>query len=254
MDNAEYRSRRDFLSRAFLDLGIDRCVIVTGSFRAGTTLLCDLLAQNGVPSPGDEKFSHFYQMRAPSKSAAFEDAMVNILKSAVDGLFATKLMWPHRNELAACLGFDRSHARDFAKIFPGARWINVVRSDKIDQSISFWKAKKTNRWHVYADLEAEPELEFDAAGIRKAYAELSIHDDMWKLFHDEAGTSPIEIVYEDFLADMETNVDRLLNNLGAGHAPSPSGRRYKPNLLMQRNAQSERLKQQFLNYSYLTGD
>jgi LPS sulfotransferase NodH len=231
--------------------GVDRCVIVTGSFRAGTSFICTLLEKNGLPSVGKEKFRKYFPFRKPGTEKAFREQLGETFATAQDGLFCSKLMWPHRNYLSLALDYGRDEAAAFAQSFPDAKWINVIRRDKFAQAISFWKAKLTDRWHVHGD-EAEPEVIYDFEGIRKAFVELSGHDMLWQDFHARAGTGARSITYEDFLTDVAGKLHELLGFIGDHRLPVERLDASSP-LRRQSNEQSAEFRERFIADFYCTG-
>ncbi|MFZ1468671.1 MAG: Stf0 family sulfotransferase [Paracoccaceae bacterium] len=251
-DGFDPARRRAIFAEAVRQADITRSVIVTGSFRAGTSFVCTMLGNNGLPGTDQERFGGFWQAGPDKPEAAFQDRVSEILSTAQHGIFTAKLMWPHRNFLAQALGFARADSAAFAAIFPDARWIDIRRRDKFSQAISFWKAKLTDRWHVYAD-EAEPQVTYDFKAIRAAFVELSAHDLLWQDFHDQAGTAANCIVYEDFLADVDAGLGALLAALGPDHRHNTPPLTASTRLRRQGNDQSQAIRDRFLADLYKTG-
>lgn len=251
MTGIDYDSRRRMFREVLDSHGVHRCVIVTGSFRAGTSFICSMLARNGVPSVDHEKFSKYYPFRKPGTDQAFNDQLEKTFATTMNGLFTSKLMWPHRNNISVALGFGRADSAAFAESFPSTRWINVIRRDKVAQAISFWKAKLTDRWHVRHG-EAEPEVDYDFEGIRKAFVELSGHDMLWQDFHTEAQTGARHVHYEDFQADTEGSLRDLLVFI-ADHRLRQDAFQPSSPLRKQRNTQSVEFYHRFLADFYCTG-
>jgi len=251
---ADIHRQRDQFRAALQEAGIDRTVLITGSFRAGTSYICSLLKANGLPEPGQEAFSKYFDLRFADPKVAFETRITQSLRTAQNGLYAAKIMWPHRNNLAIALGFDRAASLEFAAMFPRSRWINIIRQDKIAQAISFHKAKQSNRWHVYKKDGAEPEVTYDAGEIRKAMTELSIHDMLWRDFHNQAATHVCHVVYEEFLEDVPVNLTKLVDFLGPDHIDAPDIPVIASRLRRQRNAQSEDFTARFLQDCYRSGN
>ena len=251
--DALHHHRRKIFRNSVEDFSIHHCVIVTGSFRSGTSYICDCLEKNGLPNISHEKFSGFSSCRDPAQEDEFSQVLSDVVMTATEGFFFSKLMWPHRNDLALSLGYERGDSAQFAAIFPDAKWINIVRRDKIGQAISFWKAKTTNRWHIYKkDKTPEPQLDYDFNGIREAYVELSAHDLLWKDFYALAGCHVFSIEYEDFLASPQENLLALLEFIGPNRLIPPAIA-FDANLKMQRNQQSEEIRERFLADFYKTG-
>lgn len=254
MSNIDFDARRKLFAELLNEHSIDRSVIVTGSFRAGTSFICSMLRKNGLLSIGQEKFSKFSKFRRDGDLDAFRKQLSQTFSTSQDGLFSCKLMWPHRNNLSMALGYGRDDAAEMAAMFPDAKWINIVRRDKVAQAVSFWKAKLTKRWHVkHGTNDAEPDVEYDFEGIRKAFVELSGHDMLWHDFHARAGTGAPTLIYEDFLTNVDGNLLSLLNYIGDHGVTVKNEVVAKSPLKMQRNAQSEEFCDRFLADFYLTG-
>lgn len=250
----DYAARREIFREALEAHGITRCVLVTGSFRAGTSLVCSLLARNGLPSIGNEKFSGYFNYRHPGNEALLREKLDATFATAQDGLFCAKIMWPHRNSLALSLGFQRADSVAFAQIFPQAKWINILRRDKIAQAISFWKAKQTDRWHVFKKEEEEPEVDYDFNGLRAAMAELSLHDRLWWIFYRLAGVTPAEVIYEEFQQNVPKQLARLVDFVGPEHRLPTGELIAETRLKKQRNVHSEELRRKFLDDCFRSGN
>lgn len=252
-DTIDYAARREIFRAALDAHDITRCVLVTGSFRAGTSFVCSLLDKNGLPSIGNEKFRSYFGCRHPGSEGQLRDKLDATFATAQDGLFCAKIMWPHRNNLAMALGFERADSADFAQIFPQAKWINIVRRDKIAQAISFWKARQTDRWHVFKK-EDEPEVDYDFDGLRAAMAELSVHDRLWRIFYRLSEVAPAEVVYEEFQRNVPKQLARLTDYIGPEHRLTNGDLVVETGLKKQRDANSEVLRRQFLDDCFRSGN
>ncbi|MCJ1903260.1 Stf0 family sulfotransferase [Paracoccus versutus] len=231
---------------------IDRTVIVTGSFRAGTSFVCSLLGANGMAGIRAERFSKLVPLAARPEDEALGSQLDQIFSTAANGLFVTKIMWPHRNALARVLGFERDDSAALAKIFPRARWINVIRRDKLGQAVSYWKAKETDRWQQMKAHEVSSEPDYDFERIRACFVELAAHDMLWQDFHARAGTDVRHIVYEDFVERVVTDLPSLLDWLD-GHRLETGPIKTASPLKQQRNGHSDEMRERFLADLYRTG-
>jgi hypothetical protein len=92
MTNTTYQaSRRRVIFREMMAAhGIDRCVIVTGSFRAGTSFVCSLLGANGMAGIRDERFGKLDTIfRNPDED--FQNQLEQIFRACGHSGFPTGL-------------------------------------------------------------------------------------------------------------------------------------------------------------------
>jgi LPS sulfotransferase NodH len=242
---AERRAAAGALWRdAFAARGVERSVILASTFRSGSTFIAAMLGQNGMPGLDLERMANAWRHIVAPPGEAFTAFLHQALADVQDGRFATKLMWPHCARLAEATGHDRQHAAAFAALFGQAHWVLVNRSDKIDQAISFWRAKQSGRWHVYRlDQTQEPELDYDFEAIRDALHEIELHDRLWEDFFACAGIVPLRVNYEAMEADPAGEMTRLLAGLGLpSEAPV-----LHVTLRRQRDAHSAALRERFLD-------
>jgi LPS sulfotransferase NodH len=206
------QARVRMLREVFAAVGVRQSILLASSFRSGSTYVAELLRQNGVDGLSLERFNTIWHYStAPDR--VFRNAVSAIARSNENELFTSKIMWPHRNDLARCLRLERSDAAILAESFPDARWLWVKRRDKVRQGISFWRARKTGRWHVF-DQSEEPELAYDYDEIRECYAELLTHDACWEDFFVQAGINPCIIEYERFCDNVPAQLRKVLQFTG----------------------------------------
>jgi LPS sulfotransferase NodH len=140
-----------------------------------------------------------------------------------NGVFGAKVHWAHflnlvaKTELPAMA--PASPAERLHQYFPGLRYIHLVRRNAVARAISHYRAKKTDRWQRDwqsatddASGEGEPGFDFDQieSFIRLGEAE----DATWRQFFREHGIRPVELSYEELVADLEGTVRRVLTFLG----------------------------------------
>ena len=251
MSGESIEFRREAVRAAFKRYGAERSVIVTGTFRSGSSYVCSLLEYNGLELLSREQFNEYYLFIAPGTDTEFAAAIDQTVKqSTINGIFRCKLMWPHRNYLGKALSFAREASAELAQIFPDPKWINVARDDKLGQAISFWRAKKTARWHVYEPAtEPEPRVDFDFDAIAALMFELGEHDRLWADFHELAATNCFDVSYEEFLAAPESSLSNLLQFLGDHREVRDTILTSQP-LKMQRDAYTDELRAMYLEQRY----
>lgn len=235
-------SRVRLFRETFATAEVKQSVLLASTFRSGSTYVAELLRQNGIVGLSLEKFNTIWKASAaPDK--AFRNTIRDIATTAEDGLFAAKIMWPHHIDLARCLRLERGNDRCLAESFPAAKWIWVKRRDKVRQAISFWRAQKSGRWHVF-DGSPEPTVDYDYDEIRECYRDMLTHDVCWEDFFAHTGIEPFMIEYESFDGELAARLRRLLRFLGAKPGKTIST---EVRLKKQRDALTEEIYDRFMN-------
>lgn len=230
----------DMLAAAFARHGVTDCALLASTYRSGSSFVASLLGENGLKGLGQERFNHVW------KAEDVDAYLDRVIAPFAGTRFASKLMWPQRNNLARRIGAPRSASVQFAQGFPAARWLFVRRRDTFRQAISFWRAKASDRWHVY-ESGAEPELAYSFRGIDSAARELALHERLWIDFFRRAMITPYTVFYEDVLAQPE-----ILNGFLA-----PFGTRLtstEVELRRQSDERSEEYLERYLADLYDRGD
>ena len=228
------------LHAAFARHGITDCALLASTYRSGSTFIAGMLANNGLPGLGKERFNDIWQVDA------IDTGLDTIIAPFAGGRFPAKLMWPHRNNLAQKIGAPRDASLLLANAFPRAAWLFVRRRDSFRQVISFWRAKRTDRWHIYTD-QPEPDLEYSFAEIDTCARELALHERLWQDFFARAEVTPYVVWYEDVLTH-----PGILN----GYLARFGGRitTTQVSLKKQSDDRSERYLDQYLSDLYARGD
>jgi LPS sulfotransferase NodH len=145
-----------------------------------------------------------------------------------NGVFGAKLMWGYLGDFADLLRTIRGMAGFplpalLAHSFPGLRYIQITREDKVRQAVSLWKAVQTQAWRQ-GDADrtapaADPVFSFRA--INYLVRLLTAHDASWDAYFLGLGRPPqLKVTYEELAADPEPVVHRVLAHLGIP-APDP---------------------------------
>lgn len=245
---AERRAAASAIWRAARqERGAERSILLASTFRSGSTYVALMLERNGVSGLDIERFAEAWRFMDPPLGEAFAAFLREVLGAVDQGLFTSKVMWPHLGYLARSMGYGRPEAVAVADLFAPARWVHVCRQDKFSQAISFWRAKQSGRWHVFGgDPSPEPQPDYDFAAIRAALQEIEMHDRLWEDFFAQAGITPFRVIYEEMEADPVGGMARLLEHLGlASAAPLATVA-----LRKQRDAHSAALRDRFLDDLY----
>jgi LPS sulfotransferase NodH len=144
-----------------------------------------------------------------------------------NGVFGAKLMWGYLGDFAELLRGIEGMAglplpELLARAFPGLRYIQITREDKVRQAVSLWKAVQTQAWKREAGedtpLSAEPVFSFRA--INYLVRLLTAHDASWDAYFLGLGYEPLRITSEELAEGTEAVVARVLERLGV---PLPQG-------------------------------
>lgn len=155
----------------------------------------------------------------------FEGFLGRALEEGVteNGVFGTKIMWAYfRSFVRLVRKMEGNHEVAPCDV-PGAvfsnfeRFVWIRRQDTVRQAVSLWKALQTWQWNKDAPRDHEAELLFSQAAIRHLKLRIDEHNAAWESFFERhCGVEPVKVVYEDFVADYEGELLRVLDELGVG--------------------------------------
>ncbi|MCW3030542.1 MAG: trehalose 2-sulfotransferase [Solirubrobacteraceae bacterium] len=164
-----------------------------------------------------------------------------------NGVFGAKLMWGYLGDFAELLrGIDGMAARSLpdllSRVFPGLRYVQITRKDKVRQAVSLWKAVQTQAWRREAGSGDErdgavPEPVFSFRAINFLMRQLTAHDASWDAYFLGLGYEPLKVTYEELAESTEDVVRGVLEFLGIA---APDDLRIgPPRLSVQADAVSE---------------
>lgn len=161
-----------------------------------------------------------------------------------NGVFGAKLMWGYLGDFATLLrGMEGMAERPLPEMlgraFPGLRYVQITRQDKIRQAVSLWKAVQTQAWKREAGDRARRAVEpvFSFRAINYLVRLLTAHDASWDAYFLGLGYQPLKITYEDLAESTEAVVLGVLEHLGIA---APEGMLLKaPRLSVQADEVSE---------------
>jgi LPS sulfotransferase NodH len=162
-----------------------------------------------------------------------------------NGVFGAKLMWGYLGDFAQLLrGIEGMAGRALPDLleraFPGLRYIQITREDKVRQAVSLWKAVQTQAWKREPGAEdaamVEPVFSFRA--INYLVRLLTAHDASWDAYFLGLGYEPLKLTYEELAESTSATVLRVLDHLGI---PAPDDLEARgPRLSVQADEVSER--------------
>jgi trehalose 2-sulfotransferase len=214
----------------------DSYVICT-SPRSGSTLLCGLLAATGIAG---NPASYFYdpsveEWRADlgvdlDSNATEREVLEAVLRVVVyKGRNGTSLFGLRQQagglaflceQLAVLYPQEATDAGRFRQAFGAMQFIHLTRPDKIEQAVSFVKAKQTGLWHVAPDgseLERNAphsEPSYDSEQLRACVETMTAYDRDWNNWFLREGIEPVRIIYDDLAADPVGILRYIMSCLG----------------------------------------
>ncbi|HTZ88339.1 MAG TPA: Stf0 family sulfotransferase [Solirubrobacteraceae bacterium] len=166
--------------------------------------------------------------------------------ATANGVFGAKLMWGYLGDFAELLrGIEGNAGRSLPELlsrtFPGLRYVQITREDKVRQAVSLWKAVQTQKWRRDAGDDGgearagEPVFSFRA--INYLMRQLTAHDASWDAYFLGLGYEPLKVTYEELAESTDAVVRSVLDFLGiAAPADLQIG---APRLSVQADAVSE---------------
>lgn len=198
-----------------------RSYFICFTVRSGSSLLCQLLTDTGLAGRPEE---HFYHNISPDNPhgdpiADYARTIADALKSysTASGVFGSKIGGGYWNDFArrlldieALAGLPLREALDCC--FPDLRYIHLTRRNKVRQAVSHWLAIQSGRWtsrHVAKNLPPR----YDFAAIDALLQELAFREAVWADYFACHGIIPLQLVYEDFVQQVEATILRILDYL-----------------------------------------
>lgn len=170
--------------------------------RTGGTWFAQLLGSTGVLGrPEDWYNGTGYRDRGVTDyplDRVGQRAMMLSRGMSANGVFGVKLSPQRLDELAGS-----RWAEDFAD----RRFIHLVRRDRLARALSDVKAQQTRQFR--ASSTAQGESRYDARMIRDALAAQALAEARVQQYFALNGITPLEIAYEDLLADAPAALARI---------------------------------------------
>ena len=204
--------------------------IVWHTQRTGSTLLCTTLDATNVAGHPDEwpeeKLRH-----SRDSVTTIRDALWS-RQSTSNGVLGVKWSYHQPSIDDFCRMFCHDGPGGWEAVFPGCRHIVMTRRNKIRLAVSWWKAICGGRYHQSRSgaplpwqdrLTAEPDDLVDAydfAAIKRLVFEVVEREAALQELLSELEVSPLSVTYEDFIADYEQTIRRVLAFLGLGQLVS----------------------------------
>jgi LPS sulfotransferase NodH len=217
-----------------------------------------MLSDTGIAGAPDEFF--FYILNAPRppwtdwlkdpcNKKKFSQEMEKY--TTENGVFGANIMWKHFYYIIYQLrqlfmGELVEVDTLLANAFYHPAYILTTRRDKVRQAVSLWRAQQTGGWISSTQWlspfwTANPV--FDYVRIHALIQEIKADESAWQWFFTHHGIQPLEIVYEDFIAEPDQTLRMFFAHIGVA---IPDGLVLpKPGMKKQADAMTESWVEQY---------
>lgn len=214
--------------------------VVAATPRTGSSLLCEGLAATGIAGRPAEVFAPdfrgpWFKRWSLSRSAPFRDYLACAIAYGTtdNGEYGMKIQWMHVPVLALYMKVGRPFSDVLKRLFPGARYLNMVRQDRRSQALSWYRAMASGEWFRFRGTPAPaPPLAPRLAQILRIEAEIARQQGGWEQFFSSEKIAPHVIEYERLAGDYRGELARALAFLG--HDPTAAQSVARP--LLERQA------------------
>jgi LPS sulfotransferase NodH len=205
------------------DAGPSKSFIVAATPRTGSGLLCHGLIATGIAGCPAECFAPhlramWCQYWSLSPDANFNDFLSAAIRygTTTNGVYGLKIHWMHFADLARDAWPPSGYDDPLQRLFPEARFINIVRRDRRAQALSYFRALATEEWERFEganDVPKEPPA-FDADAILSLEADLSLQQQAWEEYFFKRGIVPLVVEYEALAQNYAAEIARTIGFLG----------------------------------------
>jgi LPS sulfotransferase NodH len=208
------------LRHRIVEAGIRTSLFVCATPRTGSRLLRGLLAGTGLVGEPAEDFGEVFktQVLPAVGRAGFGDYVVRCVHRAGEtGVFSTKIHLYQRDLFLHLLSLLRgahglSDGKLVGAVFPEPRFVWLRRDDVVAQSVSLCRAKQSGVWFHGEGVGREET--FDFAGIDAAVRTAREQAEEWRRWFAASGVEPLEVMYEQLVADPARAVRAILSFAG----------------------------------------
>jgi LPS sulfotransferase NodH len=192
------------------------------SIRSGSTLLAEDLRQWGAGAPTEPFQSPSYPAESDQGTAAYVE---RLLRDSPGEVFGFKATWGQTRTLLHRL-HDEDPTHDFddlEAVFPGIRYIHLIRRDKLAQAISAWRAIQSGVWHWPSGTTVDPGTPpYDFLSIRAQLLQILAEEWLWRAYFEQRGFPHLIVHYEDYIENRSGTLQGIVDWLGFGHPAAPS--------------------------------
>ncbi len=202
----------DFLDQPIY-IGERQYFVICSTPRTGSTLLCEILRENGIGVPMEyfHKRNHLaalYDRYVPDPDTKEFDLeyyieLLKTYRTSANGYFGFKVHWGQLKWLKRDCALDKQ--------FPGLKFIYLTRKDNVAQAVSVSKAAYSKQWYSYQD--APESLTYDEKHIAFCLKTIRKSNARWQEWFEELELNPIHLTFEDLLSDPQYEMERVAQHL-----------------------------------------
>jgi LPS sulfotransferase NodH len=167
---------------------------------------------------------HYQFPDYPVLAGPLWDHLCELAEQWAGDFIGLKISWYQATQVTVRLhreGFD-SIGFDLRRVFPGLRYIHIVRRDKISQAVSAWRAQTSNTWHVPIGTQLDPgRPPYDFEAIRLQLQRVLLEDWLWELHLERFQIPALTVYYEEYVKDRPGHLQRIADHLGVAVSPRP---------------------------------
>lgn len=220
-------------------------IVLCATQRCGSTLVVEDMRNTGVLGQPEEWFIPWDPEKTDHNwQEAFES--VKRRASSENGVSAVKVMANQLFRLDACLSSFVAPAETgpfphFRAAFDSAFWVWLRREDVVYQAISRLMAQQTGINHATGrkedthfagnlargyDRDYNAGTQYKYGALLRQVTAITLENLAWKQFFSVNGITPLELVYEDVIADHSmSHLDKMATGIGQSSAPPRQPRR-----------------------------
>ncbi len=202
--------------------------------RVGSTLLCQLLSDTGLAGiSGEHVMVNDWSTLQKKYSVDTYDELRDQIWQAGNGnsgIFGSKISAHHEyhthivDEIAGLRDIQIRHSYEevWSDIFPNCKNLVITRLNKIEQSVSWWKAIQDNIWHITEDAprhlpDSFYQDKYDFNALMHLHHETVLRDAATQDYLSRNNLDFITIVYEDLISDPGSVILKILDYLELDH-------------------------------------
>lgn len=229
--------------------------LICATQRSGSYLLCDALQHTGLAGQPIEYFAPIVRRYLSREWGIASESEylhhVRAVGTTPNGVLGMKV---HMNQFRPLLltlqqlpGYrGQAVPQILSSIFPNLSYIWITRRDKVQQAVSYLKARQTGLWWLtdWTPLSAGEPPAFDFEAIERTVQWIEEEESAWQDYFIAHAITPLVVIYEELVQSYATTACQVLEYL---HIPHPKDLVIaEPRLRKQADRSSEEWVERYL--------